>query len=245
MFLITTCMICNVPFVYSNAGIVTYYYGSAKAESQYVVLQICRYRYGLTRTSITPRITDCLKHYKTSEEYPGSSRFAKEFPSKGLVKDRQGVVNVSLRFFVDGPVLTMGHSDCSSRIDDGSQWLFITYWRWVTVTVHHVLTMGHSDCSSRIDDGSQWLFITDGPVLTTGHSDCSSRMAPYWRWVTVTVHHGWPRIDDGSQWLFITDGPVLTTGHSDCSSRIDDGSQWLFITYWRWVTVTVPINTAN
>ena len=35
MFLTTTCTIFNVPFVYSNAGVVMDYYGSAKAEPRW------------------------------------------------------------------------------------------------------------------------------------------------------------------------------------------------------------------
>ena len=101
MLLITTCMACNVPFVYSNAGVVMEYYGSAKAEPR-----ICRYCHGIATVwsgFYNPNQSDCLKHFKTATGVSRIVMVAKELPrtSHGLATNRQGFVKVSLRSFTD------------------------------------------------------------------------------------------------------------------------------------------------
>ena len=76
--------LCNTLY---NAGVVTDYYGSAKADTR-----ICRYCHGLPWISITPIVLGILKH-------PGSipDRHRSPMSCHGLAKYRQGLVKVSLK----------------------------------------------------------------------------------------------------------------------------------------------------
>ena len=78
-----------------------------------------RYCYGLTRIPIIPRVTpivlNILKHPGSIPDRLGSPRSC-----HGLVKDRQGFVTVSLRFFTDHPGLTIRGDPAS----EPGQWDF-------------------------------------------------------------------------------------------------------------------------